>query len=299
MSIFKKYSNLPCEVKEILLSIFYKFILFSLFLLYLYTIMPTNTSSYTERDINSLLSLDGESVLDVGTFNTDSYLYNTDIEKFLSEAFSTRNESFLNGSVENLYNFYNIRCNNGKWSLKYEFKRIAYLRDWAIERSIIFTNIKSFITIKDIKNNGTKITIKALEDCNFSYIYTNSPLDNTFKVQLVHTLTINTINDRLIIDKDYFLDFFGKELSDYSFSLNETKIPYSKSINKNFSINDTLKTNTILNYNKFAFTDHKAVVSGYDHKGYPLVDCRELKTFGIPFDFGWDEENIRIAPLKN
>lgn len=294
MSLLKKYSNLPSEVKNILISIFYKTILFSLFLLYLYTITPNNNSLYPERDTNSLLSLDDESVLDVGTFNTNNYLSTADMETFLLEAFSTRNQCFLDGYVKNLSNFYNIKSNNGKYSLKYEFKRIAYLRDWAIERGIIFTNIGSSITIKDIKLNGNKLTIKALEDCNFTYIYTNSPLDNNFNISLIHTLTINTVNDKLIIDKDYFLDFFGNELNHYSFSLEENTIPYSKSVNKNFAINNTLKVNTILNYNKFAFTDHKAIVSGHDHMGYPLVDCTTLKTYSIPFDLGWNRDNIKI-----
>lgn len=294
MSLLKKYSSLPFEVKKILISIFFKIISFSLLLLYLCIVLPNNNSSYSKKNTNSLLSIYDESTLDAGTFNTDSYLSSNTIENFLLEVFSTRNQCFLDGSVDNLYNFYNVKNNNGKCSLKYEFKRIAYLRDWAIERGIIFTNINSKLTIKDIKSNGTKLTIKALEDCNFTYIYTNSPLDNKFNVQLIHTLTINTLNDKLIIDKDYFLDFFGSELNKYSFSLKENKIPYYKSINKNFTINKSLKVNTILNYNKFAFTDHKAVVCGYDNMGYPLVDCTTLKTYSIPFDLGWNRSNIRI-----
>jgi hypothetical protein len=293
MSLLKKYSNLPFEVKKILINIFLKIILFSLFLLYLCIIIPNNNSSYSEKNTNSLLSIDDESVLDAGTFNTDSYLSSTTIENFLFEFFSTRNQCFLDGSVENLYNFYNIKNNNSKCSLKYEFKRIAYLRDWAIERGIIFTSINSKTTIKDVKSNGTKLTIKALEDCNFTYIYTNSPLDNKFNAQLIHTFTINTLNDKLIIDKDYFLDFFGSELNNYSFSLKEKKIPYSKSMDKNFTANNTLKVNTILNYTKFAFTDHKAEVCGYDNMGYPLVDCSTLKTYSIPFDLGWNRANIK------
>lgn len=292
MSLFKNYSNLPSEIKKILINLLCKILLFSLFILYLFIFSPLNTNSTNTQDTTSI-SLNDELTLNVSNFNSNSYLYNTDIENFLTEIFSTRNQSFLDGSVEKLYNYYNTDNINGKLSLKYEFKRIAYLRDWAIERKIIFKNITSSITIKDIKTKDSKITIKVMENCDFTYIYTNSPLDNKFNVQLLHTLTLNTIDNKLTIDKDYFLDFFGKDVNKYSFSLKEKTIPYSKSVNKDFFIDKKFKIDEILNYTKFTFTDHKAVVSGYDHMGYPLVNCTTLKTNNIPFDFGWDKENIK------
>lgn len=290
MSLFKSFSKLSYDIKKILISMVFKTIIFSLLLIYLCIFLPS-TKNYED----SFLSLDNDLSLNVGNFDSNCYLYNNDIEEFLNQTFSTRNQCFLDGSVEKLYNFYNIDSNNGRLSLKYEFKRIAYLRDWAIERKIIFTNIESSIIIKEIKSTGSKLTIKALEDCNFTYIYSNSPLDNKFKVQIMHTLTVNTADDKLIIDKDYFLDFIGSETNNYSFSLKEKSISHSKSVDKNFVINKSLKTNEVLSYNKFAFCDHKATVCGYDNMGYPLVTSSTLKTSNIPFDLGWNTKHIKVT----
>ena len=51
----------------------------------------------------------------------------------------------------------------------------------------------------------------------------------------------------------------------------------------------------ILRFEKSLFTDHKAVISGFDSNGYPLINCNSLNAVNMPFDFGWNEKNIKSS----
>ena len=53
--------------------------------------------------------------------------------------------------------------------------------------------------------------------------------------------------------------------------------------------------NDIIRFDKSLFTDHKAIISGYDSNGYPLIDSNSFNISNMPFDLGWKEKNIKLS----
>ena len=235
---------------------------------------------------------------DTATVNAQLYdndPYNTIMQNFINNSFSTRNKGFLSGDVKNLYDYYNINSGNGKYSLDYEFKRISYLRDWAIERGIIFTAVNSRITVNSISKNDTSLIVKADEECTFSYIYNDGKAPNEFSLSIPHILTINNAYSNFIIEKDYYVDFLNDDLHNYNFTLSEETLPYTKRLNNNYSIDNKLSIDCTLRYEKFPFTDHKAVISNFDSNGYPLITTSILNIKNMPYDLGWSLKNIKLS----
>lgn len=176
----------------------------------------------------------------VGTFTTDSTdTIDKTIIDFISNVYSLRNKAFLNGNVEQLYMFYDINQTFGSYSLKHEFKRIAYLRDWANERNITFKNIESKPTIKSLKTKDKLYDLILSEEYKIDYFYNDNPEKiNTFAIKIVHNLELKNNDMSFIITKDYYEDYFSSGLTDYDFNLNEKDIPLrNKKINSlNFNI---------------------------------------------------------------
>lgn len=117
------------------------------------------------------------------TLNENISVYEEKLTKFISSAFNERNNSFLNGNVYKLYNYYGTSDANAKYSLDYEFKRIAYLRDWSLERSIIFTSINSLVIINKVTKNNNKIIVNLDEYYNFIIFIISNLLQISFHLQ--------------------------------------------------------------------------------------------------------------------
>ena len=211
-----------------LLSGFFVYIfLVSNFIHFISTTKNTKSVPYEliTKDIETDYSNDLTS--NVGTFITD---YNKNIEdsiiSFMTNVFTIRNNAFINGNVENLYKFYDTTENFGEYSLKHEFKRIAFLRDIVKHKNITLKNIKSIPTIKDIHINNGVYNLTLSEKYSFDYFYNNKPKKvNTFSIELIHTLELKDNGNSFIITKDYYEDYFKSGLDKYEFNLTEKKIP--------------------------------------------------------------------------
>ena len=162
----------------------------------------------------------------VGTFVSDS---NENIESsiinFMQNIFDIRNSAFLNGNVEKLYKFYDTSENFGEYSLKHEFKRIAFLRNLAREKKLTFKSIESTPTIKDIKIKNGLYNLTLNEKYIFTYFNNNNPNKvKIFSVDLIHTLELKDSGNSFIISKDYYEDYFKNGLDEYEFNLTEKNI---------------------------------------------------------------------------
>lgn len=162
----------------------------------------------------------------VGTFvsyskeNIESSIIN-----FMQNIFDIRNSAFLNGNVEKLYKFYDTSENFGEYSLKHEFKRIAFLRNLAREKKLTFKSIESTPTIKDIKIKNGLYNLTLNEKYIFTYFNNNNPNKvKIFSVDLIHTLELKDSGNSFIISKDYYEDYFKNGLDEYEFNLTEKNI---------------------------------------------------------------------------
>jgi hypothetical protein len=201
------------------------------------------------------------------TFNTyndsaetpeDKEALKASISGFFDELYSTRNSSFTTGNVENLYNYFISNTSDGSYSLQHEFKRIAYLRDWATERNITFTSVTSYPNIRYIKGGPEHFNIRVDEEYKFEYVYNDEPqVKNEFGVSLFHTIGLKKSDNSYKITKDYYLDCFEDGLKKYSFTLKEKEIPLSKesTYNIDFKRND-VKESTNKKFNRKACKEY-------------------------------------------
>lgn len=296
--------NNKVKVRNNILMIGYYLLVIGLFAYFFFCIGKIPPSNYISQ--NNILSSVAASA-DIDSIESRNNLYTKTttpdeeaLTKFISSAFNERNNSFLNGNVSRLYNYYGTSEANGKYSLEYEFKRIAYLRDWSIERSIIFTSISSSVIINKINRNDNKIIVNLDEYYNFNYLHNKQVTSNKFSFTIPHIMTIYSYNnedgeENFIIDKDYYSDIFNDDLNDYDFTLTETYLPYTKRINPDYNVSSSFNKDDVIRFDKSLFTDHKAIISGYDSNGYPLIDSNLFNITNMPFDLGWKEKNIKLS----
>ena len=294
--------NNKVKVRNNILMIGYYLLVIGLFAYFFFCIGKIPPSNYISQ--NNILSSVAASA-DIDSIESRNNLYTKTttpneeaLTKFISSAFNERNNSFLNGNVSRLYNYYGTSEANGKYSLEYEFKRIAYLRDWSIERSIIFTSISSSVIINKINRNDNKIIVNLDEYYNFNYLHNKQVTSNKFSFTIPHIMTIYSYNnedgeENFIIDKDYYI--FNDDLNDYDFTLTETSLPYTKRINPDYNVSSSFNKDDVIRFDKSLFTDHKAIISGYDSNGYPLIDSNLFNITNMPFDLGWKEKNIKLS----
>ena len=296
--------NNKVKVRNNILMIGYYLLVIGLFAYFFFCIGKIPPSNYISQ--NNILSSVAASA-DIDSIESRNNLYTKTttpdeeaLTKFISSAFNERNNSFLNGNVSRLYNYYGTSEANGKYSLEYEFKRIAYLRDWSIERSIIFTSISSSVIINKINRNDNKIIVNLDEYYNFNYLHNKQVTSNKFSFTIPHIMTIYSYNnedgeENFIIDKDYYSDIFNDDLNDYDFTLTETSLPYTKRINPDYNVSSSFNKDDVIRFDKSLFTDHKAIISGFDSNGYPLIDSNLFNITNMPFDLGWKEKNIKLS----
>lgn len=296
--------NNKVKVRNNILMIGYYLLVIGLFAYFFFCIGKIPPSNYISQS-NILSSVAASADIDSIESRNNLYTKTTTpdeeaLTKFISSAFNERNNSFLNGNVSRLYNYYGTSEANGKYSLEYEFKRIAYLRDWSIERSIIFTSISSSVIINKINRNDNKIIVNLDEYYNFNYLHNKQVTSNKFSFTIPHIMTIYSYNnedgeENFIIDKDYYSDIFNDDLNDYDFTLTETSLPYTKRINPDYNVSSSFNKDDVIRFDKSLFTDHKAIISGYDSNGYPLIDSNLFNITNMPFDLGWKEKNIKLS----
>lgn len=303
--MFSKYENIKYKIqaKHVLFMSIYYLLIICLFAYFFYCIGKISPSHYVSK--SSILKNINLSA-SVGNFNNSNSItnekvtsYEEKLTNFINSAFNSRNNAFLNGDVSNIYKYYNTCESNGSYLLDYEFRRISYLRDWAIERSILFTSIKSSVIITRITEKDNKLIVDLDEHYSFNYIHNKQVAINKFTLTIPHILTIYTNNNYsenyFYIDKDYYCDIFNDDLDKYMFNLTETSLPYTQRINSNSKVSSNYNKDDVIRFDKSFFTDHKAIISAYDSNGYPLIDSNLFNISNMPFDLGWNEKSIKLS----
>lgn len=184
--------------------------------------------SKTSKDSSFALTQD-EPIYEVNSFITDNSV-NINLESsvldYINKLYSIRNDSIFTGDVTELYKYYDIKTNFGAYSLEYEFKRIAFLRDFSRDKDVTFISFTSIPTITSLKENNNLINLTFKEDFSFYYYYNKDSKNiKNFKVTLVHTLELQKNDNSYLVTKDYYIDCFESGANKYKFTLKETKIP--------------------------------------------------------------------------
>lgn len=53
----------------------------------------------------------------------------------------------------------------------------------------------------------------------------------------------------------------------------------------------------LVSYVKKGKVEHTAVVTGFDAKGYALINCHTIDSYRVPWDFGWNNKNVKFYLL--
>mgnify|MGYP002793124994 CR=1 FL=1 len=234
---------------------------------FIYFLSTTKNSTFVPSDFFTTAyesTYYDDATANVGTFITDNdgNIENSIID-FMNTVFNLRNEAFLNGNVEKLYKFYDINQTFSAYSLKHEFKRIAYLRDWAKERNLTFKSIESTPTIKDFKIKDNLYHLILSEEYKFIYFYNDNPEKiTTFGIELIHNLELKDKDSSFLITKDYYEDYFKTGLEKYDFDLTEKNIPLTNTKAKVFNFNTEANPISSENYNRLKAVSYANKYSG-------------------------------------
>ncbi|RXM73794.1 amidase domain-containing protein [Clostridium tetani] len=234
-----------------------------------------------------------------------------ELKEVIETIYNERCKVFINGDLESLTKFYDTSKNHGKWSLDQEVRRVKYLKTWACQRDIEFTNINSKVILKRASSNKSNIRLGLKEIYTFEYIYKNeeNPTKNKFGIGVDHTVSLINQNNEWIISNDWYTDCFHDALKAYSGEMR--KIDLSKvekleipKIEKDMNFNYNGKYNRIkaIEYaNKYsgAFIDDDNTDYKYNkkYKNYAGLggDCTNYASQvlgdkdagGIPADYTW------------
>ena len=217
--------------KNIILSISFHMISLVLGITFILAIANTKNTRVSYDYID-------EEVLNVSSFITDSESNNNEkLSEFLKTLYEERNNSIKTGNVEKLYGYYDITTNFGANSLKNEFKRISYLREWSLAKKSNFKEITSKIVLKSLKEKKGILTISLQENFSFTFSYNKEPEnEHEFEHSMVHTLQVKELEKgNFIILNDYYEDFLNGVLDNYNFDLTEKNLVPNQKVKKNLN----------------------------------------------------------------
>lgn len=224
------FKNIKSFIKSKRLTIKSIYFISILLLVFISAIILINTTPSQNMSCTNTINT-SSSIKSLRTFKSsdDKEAETASLSNYFNEVFKTRNSSILSGNVENLYKYFTKETSDGRYTLHHELKRIAYIRDWAKERNITFTNITSYPNVRYINGGPDTFSSRVDEEYKFEYIYNDEPeITNEFGISLFHTLNIKKNNDSYIITKDYYLDAFEDGFKAYNFNLDEKEIPLTK-----------------------------------------------------------------------
>ncbi|MBE6064382.1 amidase domain-containing protein [Clostridium cochlearium] len=146
-----------------------------------------------------------------------------ELKEVIETIYNDRCKVFINGDLESLPKYYDTSRKYGKWSLDQEVRRVKYLRTWAYQRDIEFTNINSKIILKRVSSNKSNIRLGLKEIYTFEYIYKNdeNATKNKFGTGIDHTVNLINKNNQWIIANDWYTDCFHDALKAYSGEIRE------------------------------------------------------------------------------
>lgn len=196
-------------------------------------------------------------------YNTFAYTDENKVEitKYIQTLFNTKNEVFFSGDFSNFKPYYNLKVKTAQYGLEHEIGRFMYLRDWASERGIKFTEISSIPIVKKITGNGSYLTVRVDEEYKFKYIYLNDTIteENIFGIALFHHMKFNKVDNQWKICNDYYLDCFEDALKAYSPNIENTILAEPKKQKYDFTKLPKQQHEILNEYKKDAYNRKNAI----------------------------------------
>ena len=158
----------------------------------------------------------------------------------LEDIFKIRNRAFLDDNLDMIASLYNKKTKLGTWAYEHQAIKMEYLHSWANKQGIEFTDIKTKIKIRYVKERDCGYLFNFLASTEYHYNYVNQPeTKNFFRIGTYHSLNVDSLGGKWLISKEWYTDPFADSLD----LDNEKKDEYKKYIldSKPKSIENTNK----------------------------------------------------------
>lgn len=177
-----------------------------------------------------------------------------ELKSEVERIYNERSSALVSGEVSSLKTLFDTSQKHGKLALEHEVKRVKYLNNWANERNITFSKIKSMVRIKHVYPQDNVMKIALEESYKFDYVYNNddnSPI-NSFGVGIRHTTSLIKKNKKWVIYNDCYTDCFEDALQNYSNSISTIQITITP-------INNINRTHQTVSYHKTFYDKQRSV----------------------------------------
>lgn len=141
-----------------------------------------------------------------------SIFENEEITRKIQKLFDIRNDAILNENVQVLDKMYDKKVTYGLWAYEHEIKKMEYLKSWSDKQGVEFTDIKSKITVRWIKNKETELTMNLIVSTEYSYVYEDSKKVNNFRIGTYHSLDVKEQDENLLITREWYTDPFADSM---------------------------------------------------------------------------------------
>ncbi|WP_027623528.1 amidase domain-containing protein [Clostridium lundense] len=160
-------------------------------------------------------------------FSPNKEEFKEEIEKIYGD----RCKVLLNGDLNSLPQYFDTSQKYGKWALEHEVQRVKYLKQWAYQRGIVFTNINSSVILNkayNTKKNGVRLLLKEIYKFDYMYKEDKTPIINSFGVGIRHTVDLVKKDDNWVIYTDWYTDCFEDGLKAYTRDIKQIDLSKSE-----------------------------------------------------------------------
>ncbi|MBK1810935.1 amidase domain-containing protein [Clostridium sp. YIM B02505] len=131
----------------------------------------------------------------------------------VQDIFNNRNKAIIDGNMNLVKELYDTKTKFGTWAYEYEQKKDQYLHNWQEKQGAKFVEIVPKVVVKKVRGDQDKASISFICSTEYKYIYDNEPdIVNSFRIGTYHIMSLAKLEDRWIINKEWYKDPFGDSL---------------------------------------------------------------------------------------
>lgn len=167
-------------------------------------------------------------VFSITLYSTSPVLSSVSIDEehiaMLEDIFKARNKAFIDGNLDSVEVLYNKKTKLGTWAYEHQVKKMKYLHTWADKQGVKFTDIKSKVKIRYIKERSSGYLFNFIASTEYHYTYENQPeTANFFRIGTYHSLNLDSIDEKWLISKEWYTDPFADSLNLDNIKMDEFK----------------------------------------------------------------------------
>lgn len=320
-----------------------------------------------------------------------------DLTPRLQEIYERRSQWLLTDGVAPPIDIdYQTESKTARWALHHEYGKFRYMKEWAKNRGVQFTEAKPSIKVKSLRRTSTRARYYVTQTLQLGYVYPNEQTVNRFGVGTRHIIELRREGTQWLIATEWYTDPLGDDTeipdvmpalvpeplppgpqihqpvagatprgydregavkyadefcgmawgcsNDHKYNPNyrdyngvggdctnfisqalkqggKLSIPlisrvdtlashlqhsgratllarepfqaiWKRAREQSHGFEAMLKRGDLVAYQEKGKLEHFAMVTGFDTRGYPLVNSHSADRYHVPFDLGWDRKTV-------